>query len=285
MKALLTYISQKHNFKIDSAEILSGGDISQVYKLVTDKDNFVLKLNDKTKINVFKCEVVGLNKIAEQQIIRTPRIIDFGIFENHAYLLMELIERGIPNQKTFQNFGKNLAHLHHVSQAEFGFEDNNFIGNLRQSNNSHRNWSAFFWQERIQPQLALAMTNGFLYPKDLPSEEKFITVCNNEFCFHSPALLHGDLWNGNFLIDTHSTVVLIDPAIYFGHPMMDIGMTKLFGGFPQQFYDVYFSNLGIDGNIQYQIELAQLYYLLVHLNLFGMGYHAAVMGVLKKYFG
>ncbi|WP_286833732.1 fructosamine kinase family protein, partial [Proteiniphilum sp. UBA5280] len=37
-------------------------------------------------------------------------------------------------------------------------------------------------------------------------------------------------------------------------------------------------------NYSQQIELYQLYYLLVHLNLFGSGYYSSVPSVLRKYF-
>ncbi|WP_436414329.1 fructosamine kinase family protein [Petrimonas sp.] len=37
-------------------------------------------------------------------------------------------------------------------------------------------------------------------------------------------------------------------------------------------------------NYSRQIELYQLYYLLVHLNLFGSGYYSGVSSILKKYF-
>jgi fructosamine-3-kinase len=33
-----------------------------------------------------------------------------------------------------------------------------------------------------------------------------------------------------------------------------------------------------------QIDLYQLYYLLVHLNLFGSGYYSSVSAILKRYF-
>ena len=49
----------------------------------------------------------------------------------------------------------------------------------------------------------------------------------------------GDLWNGNYLVNKHGHPTLIDPAIYYGSREVDIAMTKLFGGFPQKFYNSY----------------------------------------------
>jgi protein-ribulosamine 3-kinase len=39
--------------------------------------------------------------------------------------------------------------------------------------------------------------------------------------------------------------VLIDPAVYYGIPAVDIGMTKLFGGFNKTFYEAYQYHSGI----------------------------------------
>ena len=86
------------------------------------------------------------------------------------------------------------------------------------------------------------------------------------------------------LTSTDGPPYLIDPAAYYGHSMVDIAMSKLFGGFASPFYDACREVIPRWGNDRQQIELYQLYYLLVHLNLFGSGYHSGVSVILKKYF-
>ncbi|MEZ4907545.1 MAG: fructosamine kinase family protein [Saprospiraceae bacterium] len=56
----------------------------------------------------------------------------------------------------------------------------------------------------------------------------------------TPTLLHGDLWNGNYMIDTNGKCVIIDPAIYFGHNEIDLAMMKLFGGFDDEVFNIYY---------------------------------------------
>ncbi len=99
-----------------------------------------------------------------------------------------------------------------------------------------------------------------------------------------PTLLHGDLWSGNYLIAKNGTPYLIDPAIYFGHNEVDIAMTKLFGGFGQSFYKAYRYSLPKSDHTEHNTQVYQLYYLLVHLNLFGQSYSGAVKHILSKYF-
>jgi fructosamine-3-kinase len=88
-----------------------------------------------------------------------------------------------------------------------------------------------------------------------------------------PHLLHGDLWGGNAYADADGSPVLIDPAVYRGHGEVDLAMTELFGGFGTRFYEAYDEVETIsDAYRCYRRDLYQLYYLLVHVNLFGRQY-------------
>lgn len=87
-----------------------------------------------------------------------------------------------------------------------------------------------------------------------------------------PSLLHGDLWSGNWSVTNRGEVVMFDPAVYCGHSEVDLAMTELFGGFPQEFYDAYQETLPLDPGYPQRKLIYQLYYVLVHLNLFGAHY-------------
>ena len=92
----------------------------------------------------------------------------------------------------------------------------------------------------------------------------------------TPSLVHGDLWSGNTYADVSGRPVLIDPAVYLGDGEVDLAMTELFGGFGTRFYDAYHDVRSIsDAYHAYRRDLYQLYYLLVHVELFGAGYVAA----------
>jgi fructosamine-3-kinase len=98
-----------------------------------------------------------------------------------------------------------------------------------------------------------------------------------------PALLHGDLWNGNVLFDTLGQPVLIDPACYWGWPEAEIAMCALFGGFPQSFYTSWESAARPETGWRERLPIYQLYHLLNHLNLFGGAYHTQVMATLRRF--
>jgi len=96
-------------------------------------------------------------------------------------------------------------------------------------------------------------------------------------------LLHGDLWSGNFMCDVHDQPVIFDPAVYYGSRHMDLAMTTLFGGFHESFYQAYAYYAPLPANYILLWEVLNLYPLLVHLNLFGIGYRRPILNVLKHF--
>ena len=99
----------------------------------------------------------------------------------------------------------------------------------------------------------------------------------------TPALLHGDLWGGNYLIDVQGQPVLIDPAVYYGDREAEIAFTELFGGFSARFYAAYNEAWPLDRGYTDRRDLYNLYHLLNHLNLFGEGYGGSVDAILRRY--
>lgn len=102
----------------------------------------------------------------------------------------------------------------------------------------------------------------------------------------TPALVHGDLWSGNAFADPSGRPVLIDPAVYLGDGEVDLAMTELFGGFGTRFYDAYHDVRSIsEAYHAYRRDLYQLYYLLVHVNLFGGAYVAGSLRAAERVLG
>jgi fructosamine-3-kinase len=95
-----------------------------------------------------------------------------------------------------------------------------------------------------------------------------------------PALLHGDLWSGNYMCSCTGTPLLIDPAVYYGHRCMDLAMTTLFGGFDAAFYEAYQHYFPLPKNYAVQREICNLYPLLIHLLLFGRSYLTSIQQTL-----
>jgi len=285
MRNYLSYIADKISGEILSAKPLSGGDISSAYLLETGEKSYFLKVNHRPfALEMFHAEQKGLQAIAETHTIAVPHVDLVDSFEGTSFLLMEYIKSKRPDGADYRRLGAELAQLHQCTQADYGFSEDNFIGSLQQSNRAHPTWPSFYWAERILPQLKRAHSENHLSQKEIPADDKAITLFTDCFGDVKPSLLHGDLWGGNFLIATDGTPYLIDPALYYGHAMVDISMSLLFGGFGAEFYDAYHQIIPKPARYVEQIELYQLYYLLVHLNLFGSSYYSPVSSILRSFF-
>jgi Fructosamine-3-kinase len=285
MNDLFQYISRRLGERILSSRPVSGGDISSAYRIETETGKYFLKVNAQSfALEMFHAEQKGLRTIEETNTIAVPNVHLVDSLNDKAFLLMDFVESKRPDASDFQRLGRQLARLHRCTSGEFGFPSDNFIGSLSQSNQSHSNWPQFYWHERIFPQLRPAVAKGLLSREEVPAEERAITLFDGIFGTVAPSLLHGDLWGGNYLIAADGTPCLIDPATYYGHSMVDIAMSRLFGGFDADFYDAYHEIIPKGDHYQEQIELYQLYYLLVHLNLFGSGYYSGVSSILRRYF-
>lgn len=282
---LLQHIEQLLGSKIAHQQSISGGDTAAVYQLRTANDSFILKTaNGHHAHAMFKAEKLGLEQIANSNTIATPEVIGCDKVANTAFLLLEFIPTQNGNKIQFEQFGQQLAQLHQVTNAQFGNSTDNFIGPLEQSNRQHNQWVDFYTHERLWPQLQLAAHQQLLPLHMLPYQHTMLEQLKSLFPTTKPSLLHGDLWSGNYLIHTNGHAYLIDPSCYYGHHEVDIAMSRLFGGFDRAFYDAYFEIIPRASYYQERLELYQLYYLLVHLNLFGRSYYASVKSILDRYF-
>ncbi|HMB99519.1 MAG TPA: fructosamine kinase family protein [Flavobacteriaceae bacterium] len=282
---LKKHLSNILNENITKVSSVRGGDISKAYKIETSENSYFLKINKNLDaFEMFQTEAAGLELIRNTNTIKAPKVLACDTFESSAFLLMEFIESKSPSNLDFENLGLQLADLHKNTRNLFGLNHNNFIGNLTQSNSLQNTWVDFYTQERLLPQLKLVKQKHLLSDKECPTENEIKQSLNSLFVNINPSLLHGDLWSGDYIISKNGIPYLIDPAVYYGHNEVDIAMTKLFGGFDDTFYNAYFSNFKPNELTSTRIEIYQLYYLLVHLNLFGKSYRSSVVSILKKYF-
>nr|WP_162276804.1 fructosamine kinase family protein [Mucilaginibacter pedocola] len=157
------------------------------------------------------------------------------------------------------------------------------IGSLHQSNRQHKSWADFYAEERLQPLVKMAVDSRELGKSDIQQFDKLYAKLPELFDLEPPALIHGDLWSGNFLIDIKGIPFLIDPAVYLGHREMDLALTTLFGGFGATFYEAYQQHYPLSPGFQQRIKLWCLYPLLVHVNLFGGGYSNQLRSHLNAY--
>jgi fructosamine-3-kinase len=183
--------------------------------------------------------------------------------------------------------GHQLAALHRTTAPAYGLDHDNYIGATPQPNGWMQSWAAFFRERRLGFQAGLARRNGLLTAERERRLERLLARLDRWIDDRSarPALLHGDLWSGNFIVGPGGAPALIDPAACYGDREADLAFTALFGGFPQSFYRAYEEAWPLPAGWQERRDLYNLYHLLNHLNLFGEGYGGQVDQVLRRYVG
>ncbi len=281
--ALLSHIEAEFQVKITKTEQVFGGDINQTYVLHSSQSKFFLKLNSIEKADMFEKQFKGLEILRNAKAIAVPEPYKWGFFEKDIYLLMEYVEKGNPSADFWRTFAQQLAALHRNTAEQFGLDHNNYIGSLPQVNDQSSSWSEFYAEQRILFLIKMAFDAKKCDSSDIRLAEKLCNKLDTLFPQEQPALLPGDLWSGNYMICKDGKPVVFDPAVYFGHREMDLGMMLLFGGFDQTIYHFYNEEFPLEKSWRERIDLTQLYPLLVHLNLFGGHYYNSVRNTLKKY--
>lgn len=273
-------IAEQENFLVNRYDALSGGSINQVYLLETSEGKRVLKVNEKKRFpGMFQAEKEGLQELKKSKTFQVPEVYQAGSIGTRAYLLMEYLEKSALRPDFWENFAENLAAMHKTSASTFGFPRPNYIGSLPQYNHTHESAAGFYISERLEPQFKIALDNGYPF-HDLETVFKHIVQLIPE---EAPSLLHGDLWSGNYLVSNTGLPALIDPAVAYGPREMDLAMMKLFGGFPEEVFEMYEATFPLAAGFKDRVALWQLYYLLVHLNIFGKGYLPQVQHILDQY--
>ena len=265
-------------------EPVHGGDINRCYSLYGHDSKYFLKVNDAGQYpGMFEKEANGLHALLESCTLTIPRVIKHGTINQEQYLLMEWIERGSPQPDFWKKFGEGLALLHQNLQSCFGWVEDNYIGSLPQRNEKFNTWHSFYAECRIMPLVTILNDTGMFSKQDVTMAESFCKILDQLFPPEPPALLHGALWNGNYIITASGNPALVDPSVYCGHREMDIGMTQLFGGFDQRFYRAYDEVYPLEKDWQQRLPLTQLYPLLVHAVLFGGHYVGSAREIMKRF--
>lgn len=284
LQELQEHVQQYFGATIYDYQSVNGGDISQAYLLETSSGALFLKYHAAPFApDLFAAESRGVQILQASGSIKTPQVIGQGYLEQGSYLLMEYIPTGQASPDFWQNFGHALGRLHQHSQAHFGLDHPNFIGSLAQSNKAHSDWPDFYISERLNPQITLARNRNLINKQTVKDFDRLFLRLTELCPAEPPALIHGDLWNGNFLVDVQGAPVLIDPSVAYAHREMDLAMTKLFGGFSETFYKAYEEIRPLEKGFSNRIEIYQLYYLMVHVNIFGTSYVPAVKKILASF--
>lgn len=258
---------------------LAGGDINVVERWELADGTTCVRKKPRTPVTgIYDAERESLNELAKGPL-RVPVVFEVG----PNWILMEDLGDGEPHVNLWAELGRGLAYLHQVTHDHFGFERDNFLGLTRQPNPWTGDGHAFFADHRLRYQADLARESGKLPQFEHYRIHALADRLKDLIPVQPASLCHGDLWTGNIHVCANGQPALIDPATHYGWGEADLAMTTLFGKLPEPVYAAYCEVRPLAEGWWDRLPIYNLYHLLNHLNLFGMGYLSQIRTVLDRF--
>jgi fructosamine-3-kinase len=262
---------------------LSGGDIARAFRLETVDGPLFAKTHDSPPEGMFAREASGLRALRDSGMIDVPAVVR----ATDSGLVLEWVDESPIVAADESAFGRALAGVHAVRGPAFGSLDGarqGYLGSQPIDLTPTADWAVLYVERRLRPLVTRAVAAGHLDAGAAHALDRAAARADR-WCGppEPPALLHGDLWAGNRLVDGSGRNWLIDPASHWGHREVDLAMMRLFGGFGPPAFGAYAELSPLAEGWEERVEWYQLAPLLVHVLLFGGGYCAAVTKVLARY--
>ncbi len=240
-----------------------------------------LKTSKENGSHSLDTEAFMLRELKSRSSLPVPEVY---YSDDHLLIMQWLPSDGSLTTKAQQHAAELLADLHSQPFDHFGYSQDTLIGPLHQPNPQTDNWLAFFRDHRL-----LYMAKEALREQALPQQlydrlEKLADQLADYICEPAhPSLLHGDLWGGNIIAGKNGISGFIDPALYCGHPEIELAFTTMFNTFSAPFFDAYEAITPLEpGFFKERREIYNLYPTLVHVRLFGASYLPPIDRVLRK---
>jgi fructosamine-3-kinase len=309
--ALAPWLAERLGLSLRDRQPVGGGCIHRAWRLRLEGSGptyLFAKTNRPDALPLLEAEADGLAALAtaaEGSGLVVPQPLALGLVGGEAVLVLPWLDLGLgpgaDPARTWAAVGAGLARLHRRSLVaplgpgdrlgSFGWCRDNAIGTAPQANGWVGNWSSFFAERRLAPQLETLARSG----RSLAGADALLGRLDALLADHEPdaCLVHGDLWSGNLNVlagacqpgkDGSPLAVgaIFDPATYRGDREVDLAMAQLFGGVPQAFFEGYGQEWPLPPGHEQRISLYNLYHLLNHANMFpGGGYDRRAQATVK----
>lgn len=275
----------RDGFRLESMQRLGGGSVGTAFGIESaDGQRAFLKVATGGYADALDAEEDGLRALQGVSGLAVPRPICSGRHGEDAFLVLEWLSFSPWRPATAAALGEGLAALHRRSGSRFGWQRDNWIGAAPQPNGWREDWASFFRDRRLAFQLERAQRHGHARELERSGIERLIDAVPALLAGHRPqaSLVHGDLWSGNAAALDDARPAIFDPAVHYADREVDLAMTELFGGFPDEFRAAYRSAWPLDRGYETRKHLYNLYHVLNHLNLFGAGYLAQAQQLVRR---
>lgn len=280
VETLYTRIEQVLGQRPVQMAALHGGSVGEVYRAdMPDQSRVVVKVAYAANATL-ELEGDMLRYLKQHSHLPVPDVLH----QEPTLLIMTFLEGDSTlDDAAQQHAAELLAALHNIRAERFGFEWDTLIGGLHQPNPWKPSWLVFFRDHRLFYMAREAVRENKLPVSIMGRIEKFCSRIS-DWLYEPlyPSLLHGDLWTTNILVSQGRVTGFVDPAIYYGHPEVELAFSTLFNTFGKPFFRRYREIRPLEpGFMELRRDLYNLYPLLVHVRLFGGNYVSAVDRILR----
>jgi fructosamine-3-kinase len=271
--------------RVLASEPVSGGCIHHAVKLTTSSGEWFAKWNTGCAPDLFVSEAAGLRALREAaSSLAVPEVLEASApgAAHPAFIVMEYLAPARAAAGDDAALGQGLAAIHARSSQRFGFPVTTYCGPTPQANDEADTWAEFYGERRLRPLSLRLEAEGRIGGAERRLVERVVERLPALVPPATlPSLVHGDLWSGNVLATTRGPG-LVDPAAAFCDREMEFGITTLFGGFSERFFDAYDEAWPLPPAWRERNALYQLYHLLNHHLIFGGHYGSEALEVARR---
>lgn len=197
----------------------------------------------KTAPTPLRIEARMLAHLAERSSLPVPEVLA----ADDDLLVLAFVPGDDPVTPVVErDLADRLAALHGVHADACGFPFDTTAGPLPKPNPWTDSWPAFVRNHRLTYYAGLAAADGTLPPalfeRVRALGERLPDLLDDPA---APALLHGDVWTGNLVVDGDAVAAVLDPACYYGHPEAEVAYALWTDTVGDSFLDRYRERAGL----------------------------------------
>lgn len=263
------------NLPIEVKDIraLPGGDTNEAYKILGQDEPYFLLIHPGGSEGFFDGEAKGLELFNENNIA-APRLIDKGLVDDKAYLLISYLEEGPVG--SMGDLARLMKELHQIESpnGKFGFDFPYESDHIKFTNAYVDTWTELFIGQRMDVLSKSLIKKGLWQNQDKLLYHNIRRIMERVLGERKsqPHLLHGDFYSGNYMFLEDKSPAIFDPNPLYGDYEFDIGISMAFAPLGRDFYNEYFKTIKRDKNLPLRLEFYRLYFYMIHLNKFGKVY-------------